>query len=61
MLTIEAREEALRALDDAALTEAAGAADNFTEICAVGREAAWRALEQRPYDVQLVGAMALLA
>src|SRR3954468_5262004 len=57
---IEAREEALRELDDAALTEAAAAADDYTEICAVGREAAWRALEQRPYDVQLVGAMALL-
>lgn len=58
---IEAREEALRELDDEALTAAAGEASDFTEICAVGREAAWRALEQRPYDVQLVGAMALLA
>src|SRR4051795_7416805 len=58
---IEAREEALRELDDAALTEAAAAAKDYTEICAVGREAAWRALEQRPYDVQLLGAMALLS
>src|SRR5689334_5004620 len=58
---IEAREEALLELDDAALTEAAREAKDFTEICAVGREAARRALEQRPYDVQLVGAMALLA
>jgi preprotein translocase subunit SecA len=58
---IEAREEALRELDDEALTEAAGEASDETEICAVGREAAWRALEQRPYDVQLVGAMALMA
>jgi preprotein translocase subunit SecA len=58
---IEGREEALRELDDAALTEAAQAASDFTEICAVGREAAWRALEQRPYDVQLLGVMALLS
>jgi preprotein translocase subunit SecA len=58
---IEAREEELRELDDEALTEAAGEASDETEICAVGREAAWRALEQRPYDVQLVGAMALMA
>jgi preprotein translocase subunit SecA len=61
LTAIEAREEALRELDDEALTEAAGEASDETEICAVGREAAWRALEQRPYDVQLVGAMALMA
>ena len=58
---IEAREEALRELDDEALTEAAGAAKDYTEICAVGREAARRAIEERPFDVQLLGAMALLA
>ncbi|MFF5288222.1 accessory Sec system translocase SecA2 [Paractinoplanes globisporus] len=58
---IEAREEALRELDDEALTEAAGEAKDFTELCAIGREAAWRALEQRPYDVQLLGVMALLS
>ncbi|MCO8270035.1 accessory Sec system translocase SecA2 [Actinoplanes sp. TRM 88003] len=58
---IEAREDALRELDDEALTKAAGEASDFTEICAVGREAAHRALEQRPYDVQLLGAMALLS
>ncbi len=55
------REDALIALDDEALTEAAGKADDYTEICAVGREAARRALDQRPYDVQLLGAMSLLA
>ena len=55
------REDALTALDDDALTEAAGKADDYTEICAVGREAARRALDQRPYDVQLLGAMSLLA
>ncbi len=58
---IEAREEALRELDDEALTAAAREATDFEEICAVGREAAWRGLEQRPYDVQLLGVMALLS
>jgi preprotein translocase subunit SecA len=58
---IEAREEALKELDDAALTDAAREASDFTEICAVGREASRRAIGQRPYDVQLLGAMALLS
>ncbi|MFG1842510.1 accessory Sec system translocase SecA2 [Micromonospora sp. NPDC049175] len=58
---IEAREDDLAALDDAELTEAAGAAVGYEEICAVGREAARRGLDQRPYDVQLLGAMALLS
>ncbi|MEU8421852.1 accessory Sec system translocase SecA2 [Micromonospora sp. NPDC048835] len=58
---IEAREADLAALDDAELTEAAGAAAGYEEICAVGREAARRGLDQRPYDVQLLGAMSLLS
>jgi preprotein translocase subunit SecA len=58
---IEAREDALRELDDEALTAAAREAGDFEEICAVGREAAWRGIEQRPYDVQLLGVMALLS
>ncbi|MEO3771263.1 accessory Sec system translocase SecA2 [Micromonospora sp. B9E7] len=58
---IEAREDQLAALDDAELTEAAGAAVGYEEICAVGREAARRGLDQRPYDVQLLGAMSLLS
>ncbi|WP_433319436.1 accessory Sec system translocase SecA2 [Micromonospora sp. CA-269861] len=58
---IEAREADLTALDDAELTEAAGAAAGYEEICAVGREAARRGLDQRPYDVQLLGAMSLLS
>ncbi|MFD6568027.1 accessory Sec system translocase SecA2 [Micromonospora profundi] len=58
---IEAREDDLAALDDAELTEAAGAAAGYEEICAVGREAARRGLDQRPYDVQLLGAMSLLS
>lgn len=58
---IAAREDDLAALDDAELTEAAGTAVGYEEICAVGREAARRGLDQRPYDVQLLGAMALLS
>ncbi|MET7879275.1 accessory Sec system translocase SecA2 [Micromonospora profundi] len=58
---IAAREDDLAALDDAELTEAAGAAAGYEEICAVGREAARRGLDQRPYDVQLLGAMSLLS
>jgi preprotein translocase subunit SecA len=58
---IEAREESLQELDDEALTAAAQEATDFVEICAVGREAARRAIEQRPYDVQLLGVMALLS
>ncbi|MEV1157269.1 accessory Sec system translocase SecA2 [Micromonospora chokoriensis] len=58
---IEARADELAALDDAELTEAAGAATGYEEICAVGREAARRGLDQRPYDVQLLGAMSLLS
>src|ERR687889_927932 len=58
---IEAREEALQELDDAALTDAAGDATDYTELCAIGREAARRALGERPFDVQLLGAMALLS
>ncbi|MEU7846989.1 accessory Sec system translocase SecA2 [Micromonospora parva] len=58
---IEAREAELAALDDAELTQAAGVAADYEEICAVGREAARRGLDQRPYDVQLLGAMSLLS
>ncbi|WP_035305506.1 accessory Sec system translocase SecA2 [Actinokineospora inagensis] len=32
----------------------------MVELCALGREASRRALDQRPYDMQLVGAMELL-
>ncbi|MFC9974970.1 accessory Sec system translocase SecA2 [Spirillospora sp. NPDC127200] len=59
-----AREERVRALDDAGLTAAAKAlrdADDPAELCAVGREAARRALGERPYDVQLIGTLALLS
>jgi preprotein translocase subunit SecA len=58
---IEEREEALAELTDAELTEAALSAEGYTEICAVGREAVKRALDERAYDVQLMGAMALMS
>ena len=58
---IEARGEELAKLDDDELIVAAGLADDYVEICAIGREAARRGLNQRPYDVQLLGAMALLS
>ena len=58
---IAAREEELRGLDDAALTAAAAAAADDAGICAIGREAARRALGERPFDVQLLGTLALLA
>jgi len=58
---IAAREEQLRRLDDAALTAAATEATDDAEICALGREAARRALGERPFDVQLLGTLALLS
>ncbi|MDR7274503.1 accessory Sec system translocase SecA2 [Catenuloplanes atrovinosus] len=58
---VEALEEELKELDDAALTERAGEASETVEICAIGREAARRGLDQRPYDEQILGVMALLA
>ena len=57
---IAGREEALRGLSDAALTAAAAEAADDAGICALGREAARRALGERPFDVQLLGTLALL-
>lgn len=62
------REEALRALSDDGLTAAAGSQrtgsstgeDQLIEICALGREAARRALGERAFDVQVLGLMGLL-
>ena len=58
---IAGREEALRGLDDAALTAAASGATDDAGICALGREAARRALGERPFDVQLLGTLAMLS
>jgi len=57
---IAEREEALRGPADAALTAAAAEAADDAGICALGREAARRALGERPFDVQLLGTLAML-
>ena len=58
---IAAQEPKLRALTDAELTAAARAAASDADICALGREAARRGLGEVPYDVQLLGTLAMLA
>jgi preprotein translocase subunit SecA len=58
---IAGREEALIALTDDELTAAAREATDDAEICALGREAARRGLGERPFDVQIVGTLALLS
>jgi preprotein translocase subunit SecA len=58
---VGAHEQRLRALTDPELTAAAQAARDDAEICACGREAARRALGERPYDVQVLGALAMLS
>ncbi|MQA05807.1 MAG: accessory Sec system translocase SecA2 [Streptosporangiales bacterium] len=64
------REDELRELTDVEFTAAAAelrdAEDKIAdawlvELCAVGREAARRALGERPFDVQLIGVIQLLA
>ena len=57
---VRAAAEALRA-DAAALAADAREPDDLrVQGLALAREAAWRVLRQRPYDVQLVGGLALL-
>jgi preprotein translocase subunit SecA len=58
---VEARGEELTSLDDDELTETAVEAAGPVEICAVGREAAHRALGERAYDEQVLGVLSLLA
>nr|WP_237534233.1 accessory Sec system translocase SecA2 [Streptomyces sp. SID3343] len=57
------REAALRELSPTGLRAAAQAArgtDDHVEVCALGREAARRALGERAFDVQLEGVLSLL-
>jgi preprotein translocase subunit SecA len=72
LTSIEWREKKVGELSDEELAEAARelrrSADEpgfdekeLVELCALGREAAKRALDERPYDVQLLGSMELLA
>ena len=64
---IEEREAELSELTDDELRAAATALhqredpQDFVEACALGREAGRRALGERAFDVQLLGAMVLLA
>jgi preprotein translocase subunit SecA len=51
----------LRELTDAELTAAAGQAAQDADICSLGREAARRGLGEEPYDVQLLGTLAILS
>ncbi|MQA96036.1 MAG: accessory Sec system translocase SecA2 [Streptosporangiales bacterium] len=62
-------ESRVEKLSDAELTEAAAAlrdedalfdAAELAKLCAVGREAARRGLDERPFDVQLIGTLGLL-
>src|SRR6201986_3258533 len=54
-------EQRLRGLTDGELTAAARTARDEAEFGACGREAARRALGERPYDVQVLGALAMLS
>ncbi len=54
-------EDRLRELTGQDLTQAAGDAAEDGQLCAVGREAARRALGERPFDVQLIGTLAMLS
>jgi preprotein translocase subunit SecA len=58
---VDGHEQRLRGLTDDELTAAARATRDDAEICACGREAARRALGQRPYDVQVLGTLAMLS
>jgi preprotein translocase subunit SecA len=58
---IAAQKSRLCALTDAELTAAAGEAASDADICALGREAARRGLGEVPFDVQLLGTLAMLA
>ena len=57
---IEAREAELAEADDDTFQALARDARDDGEFCAVGREAARRALRERPFDVQLIGTLAML-
>jgi preprotein translocase subunit SecA len=61
LTAIAAHEARVGALTDEQLTAAARADPGDAEFCALAREAARRALGERPYDVQLVGTLALLS
>jgi preprotein translocase subunit SecA len=57
---IAAREQELADVADADLAGLARDARDHAEFCAIGREAARRALGERPFDVQLLGTLVML-
>ena len=54
-------EERLHEVPDADLPGLASGTGDLIGFCAAGREAAWRALGERPFDVQLLGTLAMLS
>ena len=54
-------EDSLRNVTDAELADLAGEAEGDAEFCAIAREAALRALGERPFDVQLLGTLVMLS
>ena len=58
---IAGREADLEKLADAELTQLAKDTTDDVGICAIGREAARRGLGERPFDVQVLGTLALLS
>jgi preprotein translocase subunit SecA len=59
---IAAREDELRTVpDDELASLAREAAPDSAALCAIAREAARRGLGERPYDVQVLGTLAMLA
>ncbi len=58
---IAGQEADLAELDDAGLTALARGTTDDVGICAIGREAARRGLGERPFDVQVLGTLALLS
>ena len=54
-------EDRLREVPDADLRGLASGTGDLIGFCAAGREAAWRALGERPFDVQLLGTLAMLS
>jgi preprotein translocase subunit SecA len=60
LTAIAAREKELADVADADLAGLARDARDHAEFCAIGREAARRALDERPFDVQLLGTLVML-
>src|SRR5262245_54201906 len=55
------REERVKELTDLPKPPTGESTGDLAEFCAIAREAARRTLDMRPYDVQLLGTLALLS